>query len=263
VFVMTPPVFAVLSVLPYCLLRRVPFVMDAHTAAFLHPRWKHWQWLQRWLSRRAATTIVTNEHLANLVRQGGGHATIVRDVPVEYPPAPPFPLNGKFAIAAVCSFNYDEPVEEIFKAAEKLENVEFYVTGNTRDLSPEIAARAPGNVRFTGFLPDPDYGSLLKTAQAVLTLTTRDHTMLRGAYEAIYLGTPVIISDWPILREAFPRGAVYVDNTMESIVRAVREMAANQAKLQQQALALRKQKLAEWKKTKAAILQRIRTQQNP
>ena len=71
VFLMVPPVFAALVVWAYGALHRVPFVLDAHTAAFLHPRWRAWQWLQRALSRRAATTIVTNEHLASRGARGG------------------------------------------------------------------------------------------------------------------------------------------------------------------------------------------------
>ena len=64
----------------------------------------------------------------------------------------------------------------------------------------------PPNVTLTGFLSDEAYGGLVCGADVVMTLTTRDHTMLRGAYEAIYQGTPVIVSDWPLLREALRRG---------------------------------------------------------
>jgi hypothetical protein len=39
VFVMTPPVFAVATVWLWCALNRIPYVVDAHTAAFAHPRW--------------------------------------------------------------------------------------------------------------------------------------------------------------------------------------------------------------------------------
>ncbi len=257
VFVMTPPLFAVLSVLPYCWLRKKPYIQDAHTAAFLHPRWRHWQGVQRWLCRNAATTIVTNEHLADLVKKGGGKATIVRDIPVIYPIEKPFSLNGKFTIAAVCSFNYDEPVGEIFEAAKNLPEVEFYVTGDLRDLDAELAKKAPGNIKLTGFLPDAEYGALIQDAHAVLTLTTRDHTMLRGAYEAIYSGTPVILSDWPILREAFPYGAIHVNNTADDIVRAVHTLQSNHAEFKKQALKLRELKLREWHHKKVELLSLI------
>ena len=31
----------------------------------------------------------------------------------------------------------------------------------------------------------------------ILALTTHDHTMQRGACEAVSLGVPIITSDWP------------------------------------------------------------------
>jgi len=68
VFVMTPPVFAALPAFRYARRHGACVVLDAHTAAFLHPRWRRFQWLQRALCRKAATTIVHNEHMAGLVR---------------------------------------------------------------------------------------------------------------------------------------------------------------------------------------------------
>src|SRR5688572_29244285 len=226
VFVMTPPLIAALPAFWYAFTRRKAVVLDAHTAAFLHPRWRRLQWLQWALCRRAATTIVHNEHLAELVRSYGAHATVVHDVPVIFPSPEPFARTDAFTVAVVCSFNYDEPLEAILDAATLVPDVQFYVTGNPLHLSAELAARLPENVRLTGFLSTAAYGGLLASADAVMTLTTRDHTMLRGAYEAIYQGTPVIVSNWDLLREAFPEGAVHVDNTPDDIARAVTRVRA-------------------------------------
>lgn len=257
VFVMTPPVFAGLVAYVYGLFARVPYVIDVHTAAILMPRWKHFQWLQRFVCRHAATSLVTNEHLAGIVEAGGGHATIVRDVPVSYPGGETFALNGQFSVAAVCSFNYDEPIEAILQAAEAVPGVRFYLTGNTKYLDPALAKNAPENVTFTGFLSDAAYGSLIANANAVLTLTTRDHTMLRGAWEAIYQGTPVIVSDWPLLREAFDEGTLHVDNTAEGIARAIGELQKNHTQYKAAAARLREKKLQRWQETKTAILARL------
>ena len=84
VFVMTPPVFAALPAFWYAWRHRKQVVLDAHTAAFLLPRWKYLQWLQRLLCRRAVTTLVSNTHLGDVVRAAGGHATLVPDVPVVF-----------------------------------------------------------------------------------------------------------------------------------------------------------------------------------
>lgn len=258
VFIMSPPVFAVLPVYFYAMLKRIPFVIDSHTAAFLMQRWKHFQWLQHWLERKAVTTIVHNEYLAEIVRQGGGHATIVRDVPISYEIDEEFPMNGAFSVAAVCSFNYDEPIDQILHAARELKDVRFYMTGNPKFLDPKLKSDLPKNVQLTGFLSDSAYGSLVQKASAVLTLTTRDHTMLRAAYEAIYQETPVIVSDWPLLRESFDRGTVHVDNSAESIMQAVRKLQTQHEKFKKEAGELRARKLNEWEKTRKSILERIR-----
>lgn len=257
VFVMSPPVFAVMTVWLWARFHGVPYVVDAHTAAFLHPRWTHFQWLHNALCRRAATTIVTNEYLAARLRTAGAHATIVRDVPVEYRTTNAFRPEGPFTIAVVCSFNYDEPIADILRAAVQLQDVRFYMTGDPKNLEQSLAASMPANVTLTGFLSDAAYGSLLTNADAVMTLTTRDHTMLRGAYEAVYQGTPVIVSDWPLLREAFSRGAVHVNNTAEGITTAVRRMRNDHARYKADVLEMRREKFASWEQAKALLLDRL------
>jgi glycosyltransferase involved in cell wall biosynthesis len=262
VFVMSPPIFAVMTVCLWCRLHRRRYVVDAHTAAFLHPRWRHLQWLHDALCRRALTTIVTNDHLAERLRRVGAHATILRDVPVTYEITARFDRGPEFSVAVVCSFNYDEPVAEIFSAAATLDDVRFYMSGDLADLDHldrSLLPAVPSNVTLTGFLPVNDYGSLLASADAVLTLTTRDHTMLRGAWEAIYQGTPVIVSDWPLLRESFDRGAIHVDNSAAQIVQAVREMRRRHAEYKAEAYALRERKQAAWQSAKAALLARLTT----
>ena len=94
VFVMSPPVFAVITVWLWSRLHRVPYVVDAHTAAFLHPRWRYFQSLHNALCRRAATTIVTNEYLGrvhlvldSLTRNRSDAALIRVSVPFDDDPA--------------------------------------------------------------------------------------------------------------------------------------------------------------------------------
>jgi glycosyltransferase involved in cell wall biosynthesis len=115
----------------------------------------------------------------------------------------------------------------------------------------------PENVTLTGFLSNEAYGGLLADADAVLVLTTLNHTMQRGAYEAIYQGTPVIVSDWPILRDAFPEGAAHVANTAASIAAAVRAVQANPERYREGARRLRDKKLERWNATKQAIVSRV------
>lgn len=253
VFVMTPPVFAPLVVWLYCATHHCALVIDAHTAAFLHPRWRLFQGLQFWLCRRARTTIVHNDHLRALVESHGGRATVVPDIPVRFQNMEPYPLPPGFNVAVVCSFNPDEPTANIFAAAERLPDVHFHVTGSPKALHADLKAQLPPNVRLTGFLSTGAYASLISQADAVMTLTTRDHTMLRGAWEAIYQGTPVIVSNWNVLRDAFDAGAVHVDNTPGGIVGAVDTLRRDQARFREGARTLRLRKEQRWLRTRTEL----------
>jgi glycosyltransferase involved in cell wall biosynthesis len=173
----------------------------------------------------------------------------VPDVPVKFAQVQRRDRDHRFLVAAVCSFNYDEPVEAMFNAARALPDVQFVMTGNPKALRPEQKADVPANVVLTGFLPDADYAGLLTTADAVMALTTRDHTMLRAAYEAIYQGTPVIVSDWPLLRSAFDEGAVHVENSAAGIAAGVRRLQAEYETFRPGAQRLRERKLEQWNTT--------------
>jgi hypothetical protein len=259
VFVMSPPVIAVACVWLWCSRHRRPFVIDAHTAAFLHPRWRAWQWLQRALCRRAATTLVTNEYLASRVRAAGGHTTLVPDVPVVFERAthPPQP-RPDFTVAVVCSFNADEPVREILEAAALVPDVAFLVTGDVFGRNVAVPSPPPANVTFTGFLSTAEYGQLLQTASVVMSLTTRDHTMLRGAWEAVYQSTPVIVSDWPLLRRSFDEGALHVANEAAAIADAVRTVQRDPQAFRDGAARLRDRKRAAFARVREEILARVR-----
>lgn len=258
VAVMTPPLVASLAALSYVRRRGGRLVLDAHSAAFLHPRWRRLQWLQRWLCRQAVTTLVHNDHIAALVRAAGGHATLVPDVPIVFDEIVPYPRREAFTVAVVCSFNYDEPLPAILDAARLTPDVDYLVTGNPKHLPAHLSASLPPNVTLTGFLSVPAYGGLLTGADVVLTLTTRNHTMLRGAYEAIYQGTPVILSDWPLLREEFPEGAAHVDNTSAQIAAAVADQRQCSAGYRAGAVRLQARKRERWRETDRQIRQRLR-----
>jgi glycosyltransferase involved in cell wall biosynthesis len=246
-------------VFPYCALRGIPFVVDAHTGAFLDRRWRHFQRLQRWLCRRAATTIITNTHLANMLSAEGADWTMLPDVPVKYPPAAAPLEKPGFLVAVICSFDTDEPVAVILETARALPDVTFRVTGDPRKVE-RMQLDLPPNLRLTGFLGNAAYGQLLRDADVVMALTTGKHKMLRAAYEAIYQGTPIIISESPMLREEFDTGAILVENTPESIGAAVRRMQGELETYRQQALSLRQRKEQRWEANKALLMTKISRQ---
>ncbi len=270
VLVMVPPIFAALPVYLYCKLTGSRFVTDNHTAAFTMRRWERLKFLHGWLEKRAACNIVTNERIQQVQQDWGVPAEkvfLIGDLPVHFSKVetPPFlsqaripaknyspalrdetHTNGFFAVTAVCSFNPDEPMDNILQAAAELPEVKFYCTGKLKDAPPDILSRKPKNVTFTDFLSVPHYAGLLKESHGVMVLTTRDHTMQRGAYEAMALGTPVITSDWPILRKTFAKGSLFVDNSPQSIVAAVQQLKIDWAKYKAAIQVQRAQRYAAW-----------------
>ncbi len=248
VFVQSPPSLAVLVVCLYTTLTHTHYIVDAHSAALLLPYWTRPQWLHRFLARKALATIVTNEYFQKMIASWGGHALILHDIPTTFPHGETYPLNGDFNVAVVNTFSNDEPLAQVLTAAAALDGVHFYVTGKKSRGNPKLMEQAPLNVSFTDFLPVELYYSLLRSSHAIMCLTTRDHTMQRGACEALSLGKPVITSNWPVLREYFHKGTVHVGNSVEDIYQGVLDMKSNYAHYLAGILELQGEQQSEWKK---------------
>jgi glycosyltransferase involved in cell wall biosynthesis len=257
VFVQSPPSLAVLFVYLYCRLTGARYLIDAHSAAFL-PIWTRPVWLHRLLARRAVTTIVTNEHFQHRIQANGGQAFVLRDIPTSFDKRGDYPLNGNFNVTVINTFSADEPLGETLDAARGCPEIQFYVTGRKKMASPELLARAPANVHFTDFLPDETYYGLLDASQAVICLTTRNHTMQRGACEALSLGRPIITSDWPLLREYFHAGTVHVPNTRDGIRQGVLNMKADYDRYRVEIADLQAAQRREWQEKSKALMNLIR-----
>jgi glycosyltransferase involved in cell wall biosynthesis len=176
---------------------------------------------------------------------------------LELPPGEPYPVEPGFNVLFVSTFASDEPVSAVMEAAEQLPEVRFYITGDTRKKPDAFLNAAPPNVIFTGFLdPNGRYLGLLRAADVVLVLTTRDHTLQLGGCEAVAVGKPLITSDWPYLRQVFRGGTVFAANTAEGIRDAVVEARARQAELSEAIAAFRQDSRREWN-DRLAHLQRV------
>ena len=246
VLAQNPPIFAALVAYVWALVTGAKFMIDSHTDA-LQASW--WTWslpLQRFLARRAITTIVTNDHLKEQVTAWNAPAFVLTDVPVISIEQRQVHLDEtQFNIVVVSTASYDEPIAQILEAAARMPEVTFYITGNYA-ARQDVIATAPGNVRFTGYVPDNEFYGLLGAAQTIMCLTTENHTIQSGAGEALWLGRPIITSDWPLLREYFCKGTIYVNNTAESIQQAVMKMRDNLQSFEAEIQALQANRRQEW-----------------
>ncbi len=248
-FVQNPPIFGTLIVYLWSLFTGTKFIIDSHTDALLASWWAWTLPLQRFLSHRAITTIVTNDHLAQIVAAWQSSVFVLVDPPAMHLKQGSLsPDKTIFKVIMVSTASYDEPIDHVLEAARHLPQVQFYITGNF-DNSPHHShakAKAAPNVYFTGYVSDKQFYGLLESAQVVMSLTTENYTIQSGASEALWLGRPIITSDWPLLRSYFYRGTIWVDNSAESIRQAVLTMQADLPKFEAEILVLQEERRQEW-----------------
>jgi glycosyltransferase involved in cell wall biosynthesis len=199
--------------------------------------------------RHADLTIVTNDYLKELVDRRKGRGFVLPDrLPEIQPPADAGPpLGGRGNVVFVSTYASDEPLSEVIDAARLLPpDVHVHVTGNDKRLDPRVRASAPPNVVFTGFLPEDAYIALLARADCILELTKNDHTLLCGAYEAVSLGRPLVLSRKEALTRYFCKGAVVTDNEPAAIAAAVTQALATRASLERDIRTLRDELTTDW-----------------
>jgi glycosyltransferase involved in cell wall biosynthesis len=122
-----------------------------------------------------------------------------------------------------------------------------------------LRADAPPNVCFTGFLNEADYQSLLASCDVLMALTRQPYTLLCGAYEAMSLGRPLVLSRHEDLAAYFARGRLLADNTPEAIAAAVEEALNRSEELAAQMRELREELRVVWDARFRELAVRIRT----
>jgi glycosyltransferase involved in cell wall biosynthesis len=246
VFVQNPPPFAPLAVWIYCLLSGSKMIIDSHTGIFVERKWTALSSIHKFVARRALVNIVTNDYLGQILSEWGAKYFVFADVPTDFPAAEFIQSKPSCLVTVVNTFSFDEPLEEILLAAARLPQVEFRITGDLARCSARVKQMAAENTQFTGFVSREVYVNTLYSSDAAIVLTTEDHTMQRGAYEAMSMCVPVITSDWPVLRETFFRGAAFVDNSVDAIVLAVQDVLDRRAEFKKEISSLKSLRRVIW-----------------
>lgn len=207
--------------------------VDAHNAGLFPSEGKSriLNFLSKYIQRKADLTIVTNEALKQYVEMNSGRGFVLQDKIPNISLKTHRPLKGVFNILFICSFANDEPYQTVFKVAADLDpSICIYVTGDYRknSINPNDL---PPNVILTGFLPERDYQEMLNSVDATIDLTTRENCLVCGAYESIAVEKPMILSNTKALREYFNVGAVYTDNTCESLANAISKVVQRKDEL--------------------------------
>lgn len=257
VFVQNPSLVLTFLAVSLRVLKPWRLVSDAHNAGVFPlahmPRLG--EFVARIIARGCDLTIVTNSSLAQVIERRGGRACVLPD-PVPDMGAPSSgidALTGRRVVLFICSWAEDEPVGEVIRAAALLgPGVEIRITGRPKGRE-EAFRPLPPNVTLTGFLSEPDFVQELKQAHVIMDLTTREDCLVCGAYEAVAVERPLVVSDTAALRGHFRRGTVYTDNTADGIARSVQDALDQNSALTREMQDFHRVMVAEWEDNRRAI----------
>ena len=209
------------------------FIIDAHNVAVDHcaaPRFLL-RSFARFSLRTADIVLVSNQALAAQVAELGGTAMILPDKVPQIPIRPRPALMDAFrpssaqaskapdvTITLISTFAFDEPIERFLKALDGVKpSFILFITGK-KDRAGDLLGYASERVHFTDFLPDEEYEALIQHSDLLVDLSTQKHCLVCGAYEAIAVGVPVLLSDDPVVRDTFPEGCLYARNSIDAYV---------------------------------------------
>lgn len=221
--VQCPSVVLAVVVLLWAKTSNARIVIDAHNEAvqpFVNDS-AFVRCLARWIHRHASLVIVTNQELAITVESNSGTAFVLPD-PLPVPigdDAPSEPAGSDPLVTVICTYAPDEPIDALISAA-RLVPARIVLTGNPRRADAPLP-ELPPNVSLSGYLPDEEYWALLRRSHVVVDLTTMPSCLVCGAYEALSLGVPMVLTDDPAARDLFGSAAVFVRNDPESIAQGI------------------------------------------
>ena len=191
-----------------------------------NPIWLLFWWVSKFTVRNANLTIVTNEDLKVIVDSWGGEGFVLPDkIPsMEVDQVEGENLNDSVQVLAITTFDSDEPITEIIEAAEILgDSFTISFTGRYSkyfERSREPVA-VPKNVRLLGFVPEDEYRKLLGSADVAVVLTSKDLILNCGAYEAVAMNTPAVVSNTKTMKSFFYKGFVHVNLDPSSIAKGI------------------------------------------
>ena len=229
-------------------------LIDVHTGAISRPWSKN---VSRLIMKHASVNIVINKEQQNLLIQKYKIRPIVLEDPI--PDFTDILLSAKkqegykieqkaiFSVAVISSFAYDEPLQIVFDAALQLPDVYFYITGDKKNAAKKILIKKSDNVIITGFLDYNTYVDLLRKVDVIMDLTTENTSMVAGAYEAVALEQPLILTNWIPLKRYFNKGTIYINNSSDDIRKAIMVAMTKKEELSKEMHQLKIERMKEWK----------------
>jgi glycosyltransferase involved in cell wall biosynthesis len=205
---------------------RYRLVVDAHNAAIEYAESPSIvvHYLGRFVLRKADFVIVTNAGLARSVECFGGRPLILPDrLPAigEYELPERFSTLEKPLVTLISTFASDEPIDLFVKAASEVSRPFTLIVTGKREKAGELLEYESERLIFSDFLNRKDYEGLIRHSDLVVDLTTREDCLVCGSYEALSARTPALLSDTAALRELFPKGFEFTQNSKEAYQAAI------------------------------------------
>jgi glycosyltransferase involved in cell wall biosynthesis len=222
---------------------RFKLVLDVHNVIFEQARNSSVLGaIIRFGFRGADHVIVSNANLVDEARRNGGSPLVLPD-PVPDIERREMPLRfadaGRPIITFICSFADDEPIGLFLEAIGQVDRAFTLLITGRRSKAGNLLKHESEQVRFVDFLSEEDFEGLIQHSDLLVDLTTRDNCLVCGAYEAVAVGTPALLSDLDVNRELFSGGCLYATNELKDYVRRVEEFLDNREHYRSEMLAFR------------------------
>ena len=173
-------------------------IIDAHNSGLfpLEGSSRFLSFISDSIHKYSNLTLVTNSMLKSYVDSKNGHGFILPDK-IPFVPEIQHCLcltEKKIHVAFICTYKDDEPYKKVLEASGTVsDGVIIYFTGKFEGkINPR---EIPKNVRLLGFVPEVKYWELLSSVDIVIGFTTREACLVCGAYEAVALEKPLILSN--------------------------------------------------------------------
>ena len=242
-FCQNPSIVLSLLIVVIRRILRTKVVIDAHNSGIypLEGTSRFLNRISKYIQRKADLTIITNEALKSEVDRNNGYGFVLQDKIPYLPSMNQRNLKGKNNILFICTFAADEPFSTVINAAKEIkDDIHIYITGRYEKVFNKLEDQAK-NITFTGFIPESDYIQMLRSVDAILVLTTRENCLVCGAYEAVSVGKPLILSDTQALRSYFYKGVIFTRHQEKEIAESIRKATQNKVLLRREVEGLKKE----------------------
>lgn len=222
VIVTNPPVVPALLVRAWTTVTGGTYVLDSHPSSFGakdHRLSQRLIGIHRWLARGAAATMVTTPAWVDVLASWGAFGIVVHEAPPLWSAARlSGPPRGRVLFPGV--FASDEPIDVVADVARLRPDLQIRVTGDVKRCPERVLRDLPPNMRLLGYIDMAEFGAEVDAADAVMVLTTEPTSVPRAGYEAVYARRPLVMSDWPSTRDAFPH-ATHARNDATALAEAL------------------------------------------